>query len=56
MVLQKLSVKIVKYQAREVEIKDILSSLMDQHKLLYANTCEEIFVKWSEYEKIHPLK
>jgi hypothetical protein len=55
-VLQQLSVKVVKYRARAVEIKEILSALMDQHIFLYANTCEELFVKWSEYEKIHPLK
>jgi hypothetical protein len=55
-VLQQLSVKVVKYQARAVEIKEILSASMDQHKFLYANTCEELFVKWSEYEKSHPLK
>jgi hypothetical protein len=55
-ILQKLSVKIVKYQAQAVEVKDILSALMDQHKFLYANTCEELFVKWSEYEKSHPLQ
>ena len=54
--LQQLSAKVVKYQAWEVEIKDILSAPMDQHIFLYANTCEEIFVKWSEYEKSHPLK
>jgi hypothetical protein len=55
-VLLQLSVKIVKYQARAVEIKEILSALMDQHRLPYANTCEELFFKWSKYEKIHLLK
>jgi hypothetical protein len=54
--LQQLSVKLVKYRARAMEIKEILSALMDQHRFLYANTCEELFVKWSEYEKSHPLK
>jgi hypothetical protein len=55
-VLQQLSAKVVKYRARAVEIKEILSAPMDQHKLPYATTCEELFVKWSEYEKSHPLK
>jgi len=54
-IFHKLSVKIFKYRAWAVEVKEILSALMDQHKLSYANTCEEIFIKWLEYEKIHPL-
>jgi len=55
-VLQQLSDKVVKYQAREVEIKNILSAPIDQHIFPYANTCKELFVKWLEYEKSHPLK
>jgi hypothetical protein len=55
-VLQQLSDKVVKYRAWAVEIKEILSALMDQPKFSYANTCKELFVKWSEYEKSHPLK
>jgi hypothetical protein len=54
--LQQLSVKVVKYRPWVVEIKDILSAPMDNQKLPYVNTCEELFVKWSEYEKSHPLK
>jgi hypothetical protein len=55
-VLHQLSAKVVKYQAQAVEIKEILSAPTDQHRFMYANTCEELFVKWSEYEKNHPLK
>jgi hypothetical protein len=55
-VLQQLSVKIVKYRAQAVEVKEILSALMEQHRFPYANTCEELFIKWSEYEKSHPLQ
>jgi hypothetical protein len=55
-VLQQVSVKVVKYQAQAVEIKEVPSVSMDQHRFSYANTCKEIFVKWSEYEKTHPLK
>jgi hypothetical protein len=54
--LQQLSARIVKYRAWAVEIKEILSAPMDQHRFLYANTCEDLFVKWLEYEKSHPLK
>ena len=55
-VLQQLSAKVVKYWVGAVEIEEILSALMDQHSFPYANMCKEIFVKWSEYEKSHPLK
>jgi hypothetical protein len=47
-VLHQLSARIVKYWARVVEIRDILSAPMEQHKFSYANTCEDLFVKWSE--------
>jgi hypothetical protein len=28
---------------------------MDQHRFPYANTCEDLFFKWSEYKKNNPL-
>jgi hypothetical protein len=54
--LQQLSASIVKYQAHAVEIREIHLAPMEQHIFLYANTCEDLFIKWSKYEKIHPLK
>jgi hypothetical protein len=54
--LQQLSAIIVKYRAQTVEIRDILLAPMEQHRFLYANTCKDIFIKWLEYEKSHPLK
>jgi hypothetical protein len=54
--LQQLSARIIKYREWEVEIREVLSAPMEQHKFSYANTCDNLFVKWSEYEKIHPLK
>jgi hypothetical protein len=45
--LQQLSARIVKYRAQAMEIKEILSAPMDQHRFSYANTCEDIFIKWS---------
>ena len=55
-VLQCLSVKLIKYKERAVEIKEVLSAPMDQHMFPYANTCEDIFIKWSEYEKNNPVQ
>jgi hypothetical protein len=54
--LQQLSAIIVKYQAHAVDIRETLSSPMEQRRFLYANTCEDLFIKWSEYEKSHPLQ
>ena len=55
-VMQQLSIKIVKYRELAVEVKEILSAPMEQHRFPYANTCEDLFIKWSEYENIHPLQ
>jgi hypothetical protein len=54
--LQQLSASLVKYRAHAVEIREIYAAPMEQHRFPYANTCEELFIKWSEYEKSHPLK
>jgi hypothetical protein len=54
--LQQLSASIVKYWAHVVEIREIHSAPMEQHRLPYSNTCEDLFIKWSKYEKSHPLK
>jgi hypothetical protein len=54
--LQQLKASLVKYQAHALEIREIYEAPMEQHRFPYANTCEELFIKWSEYEKSHPLK
>jgi hypothetical protein len=46
-VLQHVSVKLIKYKEQTVEIKEVLSALMDQHRFPYANTCEDLFCRWS---------
>jgi len=54
--LQQLSSSLVKYQAHMVEIREIYAASMEQHRFPYANTCEEISIQWSEYEKSHPFR
>jgi hypothetical protein len=54
--LQQLKASLVKYQEHALEIREIYVAPMEQHRFPYANTCEELFIKWSEYEKSHPLK
>jgi hypothetical protein len=46
-VLQCLNAKMIRYRERAIEIKETLSAPMDQHRFPYANTCEDLFVKWS---------
>ena len=54
-ILQHLSVKLIKYNERVIEIKEVLSTPMDQDRFPYANTCEDLFCRWSEYERNNPL-
>jgi hypothetical protein len=54
--LQQLSTNLVKYRAHAVEMREIHSAPMEQHRFPYANTCEDLFIKWLEYEKSYPLK
>jgi len=42
-VLQCLSVKLIRYRERAMEIKEVFSTPMDQHRFPYANTCEDLF-------------
>ena len=37
-ILQCLSIKLIKYKEQEIEIKEVLSALMDQHRFPYENT------------------
>jgi hypothetical protein len=55
-VLQRLSVKLIKCKEHVVEIKEVFSALMDQHRFPYENTCEYLFVTFLEYENNNPLE
>jgi hypothetical protein len=44
--LQQLSASLVKYTAHGVEIREIYAAPMEQHRFPYANTYEELFIKW----------
>jgi hypothetical protein len=55
-VLQQLSTSLVKYQVHAVEIREVYALPMEQHRFPYAQTYEELFISWSEYEKSHLFK
>jgi hypothetical protein len=53
-VLQCLSVILIKYKEKAGEIKEVLSTLMDQHRFPYENTCEDFSSSgWNMIEIIH---
>jgi hypothetical protein len=39
-----------------MDIRGIHAALMEQHKFPSAQTCEELFIGWSEYEINHPFQ
>jgi hypothetical protein len=55
-VLQQLNTSLVKYQMHAMDIRGIHVAPMEQHRFPWAQTCEELFISWSEYEKSHPFK
>jgi hypothetical protein len=55
-VLQCLSVNLIKYKEWVIEMKEVMSTLMDQHMFPYENTCEDLLCRWSEYERNNPIQ
>jgi hypothetical protein len=55
-VLQQISANLVKYRVHVVEIREICTAPMEQHRVPYTHTFEELFINWSEYEKYHLIK
>jgi hypothetical protein len=54
--LEQLSASLVKYWVHAIKIREIYAAPMEQHRFPYANTCEDLFISWLEYEKSHPFK
>jgi hypothetical protein len=54
--LQQLNSTLVKYRAHATDIRGIYAAPMEQHRFPWAQTCEELFINWSEYERSHPFK
>ena len=54
--IQQLNSSLVKYQAHAVDIRGIHAAPMEQQKFPWAQTCEELFINWFEYERIHPFQ
>jgi hypothetical protein len=54
-VLQQLNASLVKYQVHVAEVRGFYAAPMEQHRFPWAQTCEELFISWSEYEKSHPF-
>jgi hypothetical protein len=54
--LQQLNSSLVKYQMHAMDIRGIHAAPMEQHKFPWAQTCEDLFISWSEYERNHPFQ
>jgi hypothetical protein len=55
-VLQQLNTSIVNYRAHAMEIRGFYMTPMEHHRFPWAQTCEDLFISWSEYEESHPFK
>jgi hypothetical protein len=55
-VLQYLNSSLVKYQTHAMEIIGIHAASMEHQKFPWAQTCEEFFISWFEYERNHPFQ
>jgi hypothetical protein len=55
-VLQDLNSNLVKYRMHVMDIRGIHAAPMEQHKFPWAQTCEELFISWYEYEISHPFQ
>jgi hypothetical protein len=54
--LHQLNSSLVKYQAHAVDIRGIYANPMEQHRFPWAQTCEDLFISWTEYERSHPFQ
>jgi hypothetical protein len=54
--LQQLNASLVKYRAHATDIRGIYAAPMEQHRFPWAQTCEDLFISWSEYERSHPFQ
>jgi hypothetical protein len=54
--LQKLNFSLTKCWAHATDIRGIYVAPMEQQKFPWANTCEELFIQWSDYERSHPFQ
>jgi hypothetical protein len=54
--LQQLNSSLVKYQVHAVDIKGAYATPMEQHRFPGAQTYEDLFISWFEYEISHPFQ
>jgi hypothetical protein len=51
--LQLLNASLVKYRTHAVDIRGVYDAPMEHHRFPWAQTCEDMFINWSEYEESH---
>jgi hypothetical protein len=51
--LKLINTSLVKYQVHAIDIREVYAAPMEQHRFPWAQTCEYLFICWSEYEESH---
>jgi head-tail adaptor len=54
--LQLLNASLIKYRMHAVDIRGVYATPMEQHRFPWAQTYEDLFINWSEYEESHPFQ
>jgi hypothetical protein len=54
--MQQLNSSLVKYRMHTVDIRGVYVSPMEQHRFPWAQTYEDLFISWYEYEISHPFQ
>jgi hypothetical protein len=55
-ILQQLNSTLIKYRAHAMDIRGIYAAPVEQHRFPWAHTCKELFIRWFDYERIHPFQ
>jgi len=54
--LQQLKSSLLKYRMHAMDIRGIHVASMEKNRFPWAQTCEELFISWSEYKRSHPFQ
>ena len=54
--LQELNSSLLKYWVHAMDMRGIFSAPMEKYRFPWAQTCEELFINCTEYEKSHPFQ
>jgi hypothetical protein len=53
--LEHVTTKVDKYVQQTKDLREVISTHMDQHHFHYMHACEDLFSQWAEYDNVHPF-